>query len=170
MEAIYNAAEEDEELDSAVILKEMAEYRGNQGMFAKPFVWKAVDTMTPINWWNGMCSQTQLKKLATAILNLPPTSAAIERSFSRQSWIHSAKRNRLKNKKVAMIVEIGYNAKFMDERKRLLEKLPITDVSAQTFSSQASTSGNINDPENDSESDMEVMSSYDSDEEEPDSE
>ena len=38
--------------------------------------------------------------------------------------------------------------------------LPNTDVSAQTFSSQASTSGNINDPENDTESDMDVMSFY----------
>ena len=170
MEVIHDVAEQDEELDTAIILKEMAEYKGNLGMFAKTFMWKALDSMGPISWWNGMCSNTRLKKLATAILNLPPTSAAIERSFSRQSWIHSAKRNRLTNKRAAMIVEIGYNAKFMEERSRVFSSLPPTDVSVQSFSSQASTSGNFIDPENDSESDLESMSIYESDEEETDNE
>ena len=62
-----------------------------------------------------MCSQTQLSKLAVRFLQLPPTSAAVERTFSRQSWIHFAKRNRLSTCRVAMIVEIGYNAKLMED-------------------------------------------------------
>ena len=69
-----------------------------------------------------------------------------------------------------MIVEIGYNAKFMEERSREFSSLPPTDVSVQSFRSQASTSGNLIDPENDSESDLESMSIYESDEEETDNE
>ena len=91
MEAIHDVAEQDEELDTAIILKQMAEYKGNLSMFAKTFMWKALDTMGPISWWNGIHYNTRLKKLATAISNLSPTSAAIERSFSPQSWIHSAR-------------------------------------------------------------------------------
>ena len=59
-------------------------------------------------WWKGMCSLTELSKVANGILNLPPTSASVERSFSCHSYIHSPDCNRLTTDRAAKLV-FGHN-------------------------------------------------------------
>lgn len=109
MEVIQTIAETIPSIDDSKVLGELADYRSNESIFAKPFVWKSAQQTTPTSWWNGICRSTQLSRVAANILSLPPTSAAIERSFSRHSWIHSAKRNRLTSIRASKIVFIAHN-------------------------------------------------------------
>ncbi|XP_065662478.1 uncharacterized protein LOC136085054 [Hydra vulgaris] len=93
------------------ILGEIADYRSNEGLFAKPFIWASVKHSSPVSWWKGICCSCApiLSNIASKILLLPPTSAAVERSFSRQSWIHNQKRNRLTNDRASKLVFISHN-------------------------------------------------------------
>lgn len=58
-----------------------------------------------------MCRKT-LKQLAVAILGLPASSAATERSFSTYAFIHSTKRNRLTVKRAGMLMYVAHNTKL----------------------------------------------------------
>ena len=59
-------------------------------------------------------NSTELSKLASKLLSLPPTSAAVERLFSRYSWIHSTKRNRLSTERAAKLVYVAHNLSLTD--------------------------------------------------------
>lgn len=54
-------------------------------------------------------SRKDLSKAASSILQLPATSASVERSFSAYSCIHSAKRNRLTNDRAGKLVYVSQN-------------------------------------------------------------
>ena len=75
----------------------------------QPSIWKTAANTTPCSWWKGTSGWTQLSKIAAIILSLPPTSAAVERSFSRHAWIHSARRNRLTTDRAAELIFIAHN-------------------------------------------------------------
>ena len=47
---------------------------------------------------------------------LPPTSAAVERSFSRQSWVHNQKWNRLTNDRASKLVFISHNLELENQK------------------------------------------------------
>lgn len=114
MEVVHTIAEAMPSVDDSKVLGELADFRSKENIFAKTFVWKSVQQTTPTSWWNGICSSTQLSRVAANILNLPPTSAAVERSFSRHSWIHSGKRNRLTTERASQIVYIAHNISLND--------------------------------------------------------
>ena len=76
---------------------------------------QSVDQCSPTSWWNGMCSHTQLSKVATGFLTLPPTSASVERSFSRHAHIHSSDRNRLSTDRAANLVYVVHHL-TLDEK------------------------------------------------------
>lgn len=76
------------ELDQ--ILAELADYMFDQGVRSKDYVQRAIFVTFAVNWWKGTCNKTCLSKISVAILNLPPTSAATERSFSTYGWIHGS--------------------------------------------------------------------------------
>ena len=67
----------------------------DQPSIVRPSIWK-----TPV----APVVRPQLSKIAASILSLPPTSAAVERSFCRHAWIHSARRNRLTTDRAAELV------------------------------------------------------------------
>ena len=111
-------------------MADLANYQCKGGVFSKPFIWTAVDLTFGPNWWKGLCSSTELSKVAAKILQLPATSAACERSFSSYANIHSAKRNRLTNERAAKLVFVSQNLKLeaMDMRatqQPILPKEPI---------------------------------------------
>lgn len=70
---------------------EVAEFRAHEGFWAKNIVWCHSNEIDARTWWNGICTNTQLSKVASAILSLPASSAATERSFSVYSNIHDKK-------------------------------------------------------------------------------
>lgn len=79
--------------------------------------------MSSVLWWNGFCKTKELRKIAVAVLELPPTSAATERTFSTNSWIHSSKRNRLTIKRSNIISYIANNSRLLDKNINESHKL-----------------------------------------------
>ena len=84
-------------LDESVskISEECALYSAKDGFFENVFLWRNVSAISPLAWWNRYCGRKEVNKIACKILRLPATSAAVERSFSCYSNVHTAKQNRL---------------------------------------------------------------------------
>ncbi|KAG7166437.1 hypothetical protein Hamer_G005538, partial [Homarus americanus] len=78
MEVIHNIATTNPHVDESKVLGELADCRSKENVFVKSFTWKSVKQTSPTSWWNGICCSTQLSRIASDILNLPPTSAAVE--------------------------------------------------------------------------------------------
>lgn len=114
-EKIYNAAAKIPDVDEGQVLEELANYIAKQGFFSKTFIWSSVNKLTPVAWWAGLCKSTALSKVAIRFLTLPTTSAAVERTFSTYSDVHSKKRNRLTNERAGKIVYIAHNIKLQSQ-------------------------------------------------------
>ena len=56
--------------------------------------------------------------MAIRVLRLPATTAAVKRSFSCCSNIHSAKRNRLSNDRASKLVYVSLNLELLAQTKR----------------------------------------------------
>ena len=95
--------------------EECALFSAKEGFFEKMFLWKNVSAISRIAWWNGYCGRKELNKIACKILRLPATSAAVKRSFSCYSNVHTAKRNRLSNERVAKVVFVSQNINLDSE-------------------------------------------------------
>ena len=57
-----------------------------------------------VEWY---CGRNELNKTACKILTIPATSAAVERLFSCNSNVHTAKRSRLSNERAAKAVFVS---------------------------------------------------------------
>lgn len=115
-------------LNSDQVLLELTDYDVQEGIFAQEFVQRSAEVNPARVWWKSVCKGTELAKLASQILSLPATSAATERSFSTYGWIHSAKRNRLSEKRAGMITYIAHNLKLLDNQPLQTEKSQHRDV------------------------------------------
>ncbi|CAH0552651.1 unnamed protein product [Brassicogethes aeneus] len=74
------------------IILELTNYLGRNDIWSINFVWESAKKSDCITWWKGICNKTKLKNVAVAILGLPPSTAATERSFSTSSFIHCKKK------------------------------------------------------------------------------
>ncbi|CAG5013786.1 unnamed protein product [Parnassius apollo] len=115
MELIYNLAEH----CNIDCLADLVKYKAEEGLWSKPFTWKAAEKVNPILWWKGICGSSQLSIVALRVLTAPCTSAATERSFSTQGFIHSAKRNRLTSERAAKITFLSYNWNLLNKGENI---------------------------------------------------
>lgn len=97
-----------------IILSELTLYLAKTGVWSRDFLWSSAKSVDSISWWQGLCKKTNLKDLAVAILGLPASSAATERSFSTYSFIHCAKRNRLTVERAGKLTFVAHNRKLCD--------------------------------------------------------
>ena len=93
------------------------------------FLRKNVSAIFPIAWWNGYCSRKELNKVTCKILRLPATSAAMERSFSCYSNVHTAKRNRRSNKRAAKVEFVSQNIN-LDRKSYACCERPVLDTAS----------------------------------------
>lgn len=98
------------------------EYNGETSIYGKDFVKLSSTPVKPIDWWKGALNGSPLSKIAIAILSLPCTSAATERSFNTYSWIHNAKRNRLSNQRAGKIVYVSHDIKLLNPSRKSIKK------------------------------------------------
>ncbi|XP_008182770.1 uncharacterized protein LOC103309341 [Acyrthosiphon pisum] len=98
------------------IMTQLTEYRCKEGFFSNSYVFKSVDKLSPTVWWKGTCFCLKLSVIALVILEMPPTTAATERTFSTQCFIHSSRRNRLTTDRAAKLTFISHNLKIMNRK------------------------------------------------------
>lgn len=109
------------ELDCAKILEEYADFSLQKGVFAPAHLWKKLK-VEPHVWWKSFLGHTELSKIASRILCLPPTSAEVERSFSTHGRIHGKVRNRLLNSRAEKLVYIHMNLKLLEDKPKRKKK------------------------------------------------
>ena len=117
------------DMSTSKISEECALYSAKEGFFKKVFLWKNVSAISPIAWWNVCCGCKELNKIASKILRLPASSAAVVRSFSCYSNVHTAKRNRLSNKRAAKVVFASQNINLGSESYACCER-PVLDTAS----------------------------------------
>lgn len=82
------------------LVKEVADYYSKSGFYEQDHVQTTSKILDPVQWWKTTCDKRSLSKIAVAILQSPPTSAATGRSFSTEGFMHNAQRNRLLRSKL----------------------------------------------------------------------
>lgn len=111
-------------VDEQNVMQELAMYRSREGIWGKEFVWRAADKICPVLWWKTFYQNTDLGKVAIKILNVPATSASVERSFSTFSHIHNKKRHKLNTTRAGKLCYIAHNWKIMHKPKPSATKPP----------------------------------------------
>lgn len=85
--------------------------------------------VSPLVFWSGLTDFPLLRTVAVSAFSSACSSAAVERSFSAQRFIHSTLRNRLADERVEKLLHVYFNGKnkadnhseFFDEIDQLLE-------------------------------------------------
>lgn len=110
-------------IDVARILVDIANYRSRQDIWSNNFIWKCVEKISLLTWWNSFCSSTDLCIIANKILSVSATSVTTERSFSKFSNNHTKKKepfnhiNRFKNN---FFVFAHYWRQTFDKNKKVI--------------------------------------------------
>lgn len=99
------------------VMVDLANYRAKEGLWGKAFVWNNIENIDAVVWWKGICKARPLGQVALRCLTAPCTSAATERSFSKQGHIHNLKRNRLTADRAAKISYISYNWNLLNQKE-----------------------------------------------------
>ena len=117
------------DVDSLKVQQDCVLYAAKNVFFANNFLWKNVAKMSPLAWWNAYSSNQEITKVAVRILRLPATTAAVERSFSCYSNIHSAKRYRLSNDRASKLVFVSLNQELSAQTKQSHQNKQVVTMS-----------------------------------------
>lgn len=70
-------------LDDGKVLGSFARFSAKQGLWKGAAIWSSCQHVSASTWWKGLCSSEPLSAVASAILQIPPTTGACERLWSR---------------------------------------------------------------------------------------
>lgn len=72
VEYIYNVTKSLMKEQCGNIMIELAQYRSHEGLCGREFVWSVeLEQLNPFTWWKGICENSSISRVATAILSLP---------------------------------------------------------------------------------------------------
>ncbi|XP_023313145.1 uncharacterized protein LOC111693179 [Anoplophora glabripennis] len=101
--------------DMDKILSDLANYKARAGPFSNSNIWRAANSTNPTIWWKGFFQNYELSKVATRILNFPPTSASCERNWKTYSLTKTKKRNRLTIERTNKLITVKYNLQLLND-------------------------------------------------------
>ena len=104
----------DQKIEQVHILDDLAQYRARQGPYcatARSHIWSHASSfqIDPCMWWCSYAMGRPLFKIATILLSLPCTTAAVERGNKAYSLQKTKKRNRLTDERSATLTSISFN-------------------------------------------------------------
>ncbi|XP_039977657.1 uncharacterized protein LOC120786321 [Xiphias gladius] len=70
-------------LDEGKVLGSFARFSAKQGLWKGAGIWSSCQHVSASTWWKGLCSSEPLSAVASAILQIPPTTGACEHLRSR---------------------------------------------------------------------------------------
>lgn len=94
-------------------LSSFQQYREKAGIFGD-LINKGIKSPKTF-WFFAKRHHKQLADLANKLLNIPASSAQLERVFSNWSFVHNANRNRLSFEKSKKLVQVYYSLKMKDQ-------------------------------------------------------
>lgn len=96
-------------INTCDLMGQFAEYQAKGGFWANEFIWQPVTTISPLDWWKGLCATKLLSTIAVRLLSVPPSSAASERNWSLFGRTHTKDRNRLLPERLNKLIYIRSN-------------------------------------------------------------
>ncbi|XP_059205496.1 uncharacterized protein LOC131984623 [Centropristis striata] len=72
-------------LDEGKVLGSFARFSAKQGLWKGAGIWSSCQHVSASTWWKGLCSSEPLSAVASAILQIPPTTGGCERLQPRFS-------------------------------------------------------------------------------------
>ena len=97
------------------VLKNLAEFRTETGIWQNESVRNAASRLEPRIWWQGLCAEQPLESIASRLLSLPVSQAECERTWSCFDRVHTKKTNRMKNDKVVKSVKFLMNLAYASD-------------------------------------------------------
>ncbi|XP_062266544.1 uncharacterized protein LOC133972935 [Platichthys flesus] len=70
-------------LDEGKVLASFARFSAKEGLWKGTVIWSSCQHVSASTWWKGLCSSEPLSAVASAILQIPPTTGACESLRSR---------------------------------------------------------------------------------------
>ncbi|KAF2895279.1 hypothetical protein ILUMI_10890, partial [Ignelater luminosus] len=130
LQYIHSLARHLSNVDENKVLENLADFRSNSGFAINP-------NISPVTFWKGICTEFPLRFVAEAVLTMPATSAATERSFSSYGNIHTKKRNRLSVKRAEMLTYVNHNLKMFSATADKIKIVTNNDKSLNFFGYKA---------------------------------
>lgn len=75
-------------LEEGKVLASFARFSAKEGLWKGAGIWSSFQHVSASTWWKGLCSSEPLSSVASAILQIPPTTGCCE---CLQSWFCSTK-------------------------------------------------------------------------------
>ncbi|KAF2882508.1 hypothetical protein ILUMI_23669 [Ignelater luminosus] len=139
LQYIHSLARHLSNVDENKVLENLADFRSNSGFWEMQFVQdSAINTnISPVTFWKGISTEFPLRFVAEAVLTMPATSAATERSFSSYGNIHTKKRNRLSVKRAGILTYVNHNLKLFSATADKIKIVTNNDKSLNFFGYKA---------------------------------
>ncbi|KAF2888256.1 hypothetical protein ILUMI_17917, partial [Ignelater luminosus] len=139
LQYIHSLARHLSNVDENKVLENLADFRSNSGFWEMQFVQDSAinPNISPVTFWKGICTESPLRFVAEAVLTMPATSAATERSFSSYGNIHTKKRNRLSVKRAGMLTYVNHNLKLFSATTDKIKIVTNNDKSLNFFGYKA---------------------------------
>ncbi|KAF2887042.1 hypothetical protein ILUMI_19131 [Ignelater luminosus] len=139
LQYIHSLARHLSNVDENNVLENLADFRSNSGFWETQFVQDSAinPNISPVTFRKGICTEFPLRFVAEAVLTMPATSAATERSFSSYGNIHTKKRNRLSVKRAGMLTYVNHNLKLFSATADKIKIVTNNDKSLNFFGYKA---------------------------------
>ncbi|KAF2902631.1 hypothetical protein ILUMI_03553 [Ignelater luminosus] len=139
LQYIHSLARHLSNVDENKVLENLADFRSNSGFWEMQFVQDSAihPNISPVTFWKGICTEFPLRFVAEAVLTMPATSAATEKSFSSYGNIHTKKRNRLSVKRAGMLTYVNINLKLFSATANKIKIVTNNDKSLNFFGYKA---------------------------------
>lgn len=107
-----------------------------KGQFVHQFLWNQSMTNDPASWWKSFCKFDDLKvfsEFALKLFNIPPSTAAVERSFSIESRIQTKVRNRIDQYQVEKLLAIQSMYKVFNKLDTIEEGVENEEILVEDY-------------------------------------
>lgn len=99
-------------LDEGKVLGSFARFSAKQGLWKGGGIWSSCQHVSPSTWWKGLCSSEPLSAVASAILQIPPTTVACDGLRSRGA--NPKARNGLSAERLQKLAAVQANLKLLE--------------------------------------------------------
>ncbi|XP_071387813.1 uncharacterized protein [Centroberyx affinis] len=99
-------------LDEGKVLGSFARFSAKQGLWKGGGIWSSCQHVSASTWWKGLCSSEPLSAVASAILQIPPTTAACELLWSH--FGNTKVQGSLSADRVQKLVAVQANLKLLE--------------------------------------------------------
>eukprot|EP00064_Thunnus_orientalis_P009549 superscaffoldBa00001221_g9573 len=122
-------------LDEGKVLGSFARYSAKQGLWKGAGIWSSCQHVSASTWWKGLCSSEPLSPVASAILQIPPTTGTCEHLQSR--FCNTKVQGSLSADRVQKLVAMQTNLKLLEPSD--CEYVPLESEEDRKVSFQSET-------------------------------